>query len=188
MTKCYTIFIAFCLLASCNQQQETAPLVPKEDIVLVGDLYQNTLYQINTATEALTRSTSPKTKLLAEGIIKEKEVLKNELESLAGQKAFDLPMDISPQQLEKWQEVVREKGWNYDLKFLSTYGEMWERELQLLQKVVNNAHDKDIKVVAGRLLSNDNDHPELATEIKQFINSRLGNDTTTGILTKNTKK
>lgn len=184
----YLTCLVLVVTISCNQQSETAPLVPSTDIELIGELYQNTLYQINTASEAVTRSTSPKTKSLAENILKEKAVIKSELEELAGRKAFDLPLDISSAQLEKWQEVVREKGWDFDLKFLNTYLEMHERELQLMDKVVKNAKDEDVKKTTSKLLLNEDDHPELAIEIKQFIDSRLNADSATVIITKNAKE
>lgn len=160
----------------CNQKtQLQASTINSTDSALISSTYQECLFAIKTANEALTRSTSNKTKELARKNLQQKTVLKNDLEELAGRKLLKIPLDITGEQNVKWKSFVVKKGWEFDKQYLNLDKDSYD-SLHALYGLLKKSQDIELRKVATRSLSMP-DHKADISQLLQLIEARVRVDT-----------
>ena len=138
------------LLISCNEAVQKNKLRPDEnDIFLICNLYQQSLFSIKLADEALTRSTYIETKDIAKKIKSSCATIKTNLETIAGKKSFELPLDMSGAQLKTWKSLVANKGLEFDKAFLKILLTVIDLEKQTTHRIITSARDADF-IKAGK--------------------------------------
>ena len=161
------------LLLGCYQAKPgDQAQVDKQDIFLISSLYQESLLSLRLAEEALTRSTYIETKNLANNVKSSHATIKIDLESFAGRKGIDLPLDITANQLNLWRELVRNKGVDFDKKFLQILTNSNTSEHQTIEKITTSAKDPDLRKTGKELFSVIISKKEMANQVKQLNNLR----------------
>lgn len=173
----YSLLFATVLIYACQQTPSTPPeKADPKDSILISSIYQNNLFIIEAATEALTRSTFTDTKKLASDVIGQSKWFKNELDELAGRKGIMLPLDVSDSQKSNWQHLVKQKGYDFDKEFVELFLRSHNFQKSVLNTVATNSLDLQIREKAKELLDAWNQSQELALEVKKLINMRTHKD------------
>jgi len=168
------------LLSGCYQAKPgDQAQVDKQDIFLISSLYQESLLSLRLAEEALTRSTYIETKNLANNVKSSHATIKIDLESFAGRKGIDLPLDITANQLNLWRELVRNKGVDFDKIFFEILINLNASEHQTIEKITTSAKDPDLIKTGRDLLSVIASKKEMAHQVQQLNNLRT-KDSLTG--------
>jgi len=175
--KVITLFIpalfALLLLLSCrNTKPRDQVQTDEQDVFLISNLYQESLLSLRLAEEALTRSTYIETKNLANNVKSSQATIKIDIESFAGRKGIDLPLDITAKQLNGWRELVRNKGVDFDKKFLQILTNSNTSEHQTIEKITTSAKDPDLRKTGKELFSVIISKKEMANQVKQLNNLR----------------
>ena len=126
------------------------------------------MFAIKAAEEAITRSTSQHTKTLAQYFKKQNQTIKSDIEEVAGRLRFNLPLDINQKQMQDWEFLVKQKGWNFDKAFVEMVSSLDSKEHSLLEKMAKESSDTTVKKVAVRLLSSQSISGQ-GDEIKEAI-------------------
>jgi predicted outer membrane protein len=182
MTARYSFFLLFTCLVFifCNQQEEKKITASPADVALLAKAYQHCLLITKMADEAITRSTYNGTKELAMSLSAESEKIRSALDVISGKKEIELPLDISQQQLDKWQSLVKIKGgWSFDQEFLNTAILLKTEQQQKLGQIESSAVDKDLKAVAAELKKAVSDNTEVAKKVKEIKEARIRKDSLT---------
>jgi predicted outer membrane protein len=164
----YTIASAT-FLVGCNTVNKHDKVQADEgDVFLISNLYRQVLLSIKVADEALTRSTYVETKTLAEEVKTSQAKIKIDIEALAGRKGFELPFDITANQLKSWQVLVKNKGREFDKVFLQLITQLNTKEHSLLDKIATGAKDIEIKKAGKSVLANIKSKEDLAKQVQQL--------------------
>lgn len=172
-----TSSIVAILSVTCNPSSSVRTSnIDAADSAMVSAAYQQALFNIRSSEEAITRSTSVKTKELAAKVISSDTRLKDEFEKLSGKKAFQLPLDITNGHLQAWRQLVTRKGWEFDENYL----EVIQKSSKLLQGLLVNIRDSSKDAGAKKIVEKFNtayvSNLDLAGEILQEVKSKIKRD------------
>lgn len=174
---CFSIFLL--LIIACNQKTENKITVNGNDIEMVADAFQNALFGIRTAEEAITRGTSVETKTLAEHFVTNYVRIRNDLQELSGKKGFELPLDITDRQVSSWRSLVTKKGWEFDKAFLDLAVKIDSSSLNTLKQLDNEAMDKDIKETGKSLIKFNESSKDIIAEARKNLELEWSNNADT---------
>jgi predicted outer membrane protein len=162
---------------STKNNEVTHQLVNKNDESFLFQAYEAALYAMEISKEGTMRSTSIETKTLAENVLMNNKKIADQLGEIAGKKAIELPLDMNSTQLKKWRELVKEKGWDFDKKFIELAIEHTKNSKTLLADISQRVKDADIKKVAQNILSSLDNQYSIALKTKEIITNRTEKDT-----------
>lgn len=182
MKKIISFFILFSSNISCNSPTANKITVNSYELEMITVSFQNALYGIRAAEEAITRSTSIKTKMLAEHILTKNVRIKSEFEELSGKKRFELPLDITDSQISNWRSLVTKKGWEFDKAFLNEAAKVDSNCVSTLKKLDREAVDKDVKKTSKSLLKLDVNSREIIAEARKNLELEWNDNITDTII------
>lgn len=107
-------------------------------------------FKLDLASEARIRSTSAESIQLARPVFIFNTTINSQLEHLASKHNLVLPMDLTNSQKVVWKQFVKEKGWNFDKKFIKIAKQTETLEKEIYTKAVRT-ENKDIKKLALKI-------------------------------------
>lgn len=99
-------------------------------------------------------------KALAETMIKDHTALNTELKALAGNKGAELSAVVSPDGAEKFKDLEKHSGEEFDKAFLETMKDMHEKSVKNFKDAAENASDAQVKAFASKNLPTIEGHLE----------------------------
>ncbi|MDB5191284.1 MAG: outer membrane protein [Segetibacter sp.] len=172
-----TIFFSCSEVADKSVEATVAIAVTPLDKELFTETFLNNLFAIRLSEEAITRSSLLETRQVAETILKDHATINNELVTFGGKRKIDQPLDITSAHLKMWQVLIREKGVNFDRKFLDMMTDVHEKTVKLFKTISNQASDEELKKIAATSIGTAGQHINLAAEAKVAIDARRSRDT-----------
>jgi predicted outer membrane protein len=149
-------------------------VVSNYDKESVSSIYEDCIYTVKLAEEAILRGTSVETKTFASNLLGDYKQMMQQIEDIARAKSIELPMDMRDKQLKKWREMVKETGWSFDKKFIELAMDENNQTQTLIKNISTAATDQDIRKTAGDILSYTNQ--DLAKQVQEVIKSRTQKD------------
>lgn len=137
------------VLGSGNAKTKLAPA----DVRLLVDVYASSLFKMSLANEALVRSISPEANHLAKNINSTCANINAQVEAIAEDHDFTLPMDLTDEQKVQWKDLVKQQRWNFDTKFAEMIARLSDQEKTLLTNTKNLDADKNVASVANNALT-----------------------------------
>jgi predicted outer membrane protein len=170
-----------CAATSCNNSLpvNSSNAAPKQtvsnyDKESISSIYEDCIYTIRLAEEAILRGTSVDTKTFASNLLGDYKQMIGRIEDIARTKSIELPLDMRDKQLKKWREMVKEKGWDFDKKFIALVMDENNQTQALIKNISTAAGDGDIRETAVNILSYTNQ--DLAKQVQETIKSRTQRD------------
>lgn len=142
----------------------------KKDSDFAVEAADGGLYEVQLATLALTRATSPEVKKFAQMMVDDHSKVNQELKDLAGKKGIALPDVMGEKKQERYYEFERdEKKENFDKKFMEQMVDDHEEDVKNFEKEAENGEDPDLKSWAAAKLSALRHHLEEAKRINDSL-------------------
>jgi predicted outer membrane protein len=151
--------------------------VHPNDISLLANGYQHSLFVVKVSDEAKTRSTYAETKEFADELIKTSEKIMSSINVISGMKEIEVPLDITQKHLVKWQNLVKSKGgWSFDNEFLNIVIKLKNEQQFHINQLAAKAENKEIRDVGINLKGLVVPEKDILTRIAKLKNSRLQKD------------
>jgi predicted outer membrane protein len=156
----------------------------ENDLRFLVDAYSLGLLKISLANEAQIRSTSAESNQLGRAVSAFHSQLNSEIEEIADEHGFTLPMDLTNDQKLVWKQLVKEKGWNFDKKFADLLEQIKQEETALFELATKNSTDKNIAVLAQK------SQPELQLHetLKQTLGQKIDEKTMVAVTDEKSKE
>lgn len=157
-------------VAEEQNEESAANSDTKKDSDFAVEAADGGLYEVQLATLALTRATSPEVKKFAQMMVDDHSKANQELKDLAGKKGISLPDVMGEKKQEKYYEFERdEKKENFDKKFMEQMVDDHENDVKNFEKEAENGEDADLKSWAATKLSALRHHLEEAKRINDSL-------------------
>jgi predicted outer membrane protein len=144
----------------------------ENDLRFLVEAYSLGLLKISLANEAQIRSTSAESNQLGRAVSSFHTQLNSQIEEIADEHGFTLPMDLTNDQKLVWKKLIKEKGWNFDKMFSILLEQIKQEEAALFELATKNSTDKDITALAQKSQPELQLHETLKQTLVQKIDER----------------
>ena len=187
MYKILTVMLAGLLFtfAGCDETATTAngnlentaivndakPLTSKvedkdDDKEFMTKVAQGGLMEVKLGELAAKKAQNPEVKAFAEQMVKDHGQANEELKSLANEKNFKLPTEITEDQQETYDELAKLSGKEFDEKYVETMLEDHEEDVELFEDQAEESEDAQVKSFAEKTGKIIKSHYEKIKEIE----------------------
>ncbi len=170
--------------ASSLSGNKEKPKLLENDLRFYINTYTTGLFKINLANEAQIRGNSTETIQLAKAITDFHTHQNLQIEKIAENNMFLLPLDLTEDQKLIWKQLVKEKGWSFDKRF-SDLLEQFDTEAVVHEQAIKNSTNRDIKLLAQKTLVQLNHHEKLRQVLIEKIEEKTLAQVTLDELAKN---
>ncbi len=140
-----------------------------EDSKYIIRFYSDNLYEIKISEDAETISTSIEVQNLATKLAVSHTILNNKIRDLASKKNISLPEGLTEEQTKNYQSLHEKVGYDFNVGYTQAIYERHKEAISILEKIINNSTDPEIKTWAEETLLETHEHLSIATVCYEHI-------------------
>jgi putative membrane protein len=145
----------------------------KKDAEFAVDATDGGLYEVQVATLAVKKATSPQVKQFAQMMVDDHTKANNELRSLAEQKGIALPDVLSENCQKKYYDLDQKaQGAEFDKAYIDLMVKDHKDDIDKFEKEANKGEDPELKLWASEKLAALRHHLEEAERIKDVVKGK----------------
>ncbi|NDP28835.1 MAG: DUF4142 domain-containing protein [Flavobacterium sp.] len=140
-----------------------------DDSSFLGEAAEIHIFEIEVGKLAQKKATNPEVKKYADMMVADHSKSLEELKAVASKKTISLPTDITEERREKYDELNKKMGAEFDKKYIDLMTEGHEKAVDKMTKISQQVSDEDVKLWASRQIDAMITHHNEADKLKKKI-------------------
>lgn len=147
----------------------TSGAVSDDDREFFTKAAQGGLFEVKTAQMVAGKTQNAEVKAFAQRMITDHSKANDELKALAAKKGVNLPLDVSDDQREDYDELAKLTGAELDKKYVSAMVDDHDEDVEEFSEQAKDADDADLKAFVAKTLPTLQSHQTQIKEIKNRV-------------------
>ena len=144
----------------------------KKDAEWAVEVADGGMFEVQTATLALTKATSPEVKKFAQMMVDDHTKANNELKSIASKKGIALPDVISEKCQKKYYDLDQKNKNDFDKDYIDLMVKDHDEDVDKFEKEANKGEDAELKSWASNTLATLRHHDEEAKRLQDVLKNK----------------
>ena len=156
-------------VADKQNEQKFEDTKLKKDVDFVVDAADGGLFEVQASALAKTNASSEKVKMLADHIITDHSKANEELRKVAVKKNITLPAKLSKKMQDKFDELTKLKGDDFDQKYTQTMIDTHKDAIGIFEKEAEKGKDGELKAWAAGKVATLKSHLQMAESTRDIL-------------------
>ncbi len=144
----------------------------KKDAEWAVEVADGGMFEVQTATLALTKATSPEVKKFAQMMVDDHTKANNELKSMASKKGIALPDVMSEKCQKNYYDLDQKDKKDFDKDYIDLMVNDHNEDVDKFEKEANQGEDADLKSWASSTLATLRHHDEEAKRLQDVLKDK----------------
>lgn len=156
-------------VAEEQNEERTEGTDIKKDTDFAVEAADGGMLEVQLGTYAASNATSPEVKKFGQMMVDDHTKANEELTALATQKGISLPAALSDKNQKKYNDLIEEKGAEFDEAYMEFMVEDHEEDIDAFEKEAENGNDADLKNWATGKVATLRHHLDMAKTTRDAV-------------------